>query len=88
MALTYPVTLRPDDNDTILVAFPDFPEAHTFGADHDDALARAADALETVIDAYIPTRRPIPAPRRASRRMRTVALSPTASLKVEIYRGT
>src|SRR5205823_1125937 len=28
--LWYPVTVELDTNDTILVSFPDFPEAHTF----------------------------------------------------------
>jgi len=32
----YPVRVAEDDNNTILVTFPDFPEAHTFG----DTLAR------------------------------------------------
>ena len=47
--LRYPVRLRPDTNDTILVSFPDFPEAHTFGDDRNEALARAADLLEDVL---------------------------------------
>ena len=55
--LTCPVTLERDDNGTILVSFPDLPEAHTFGADESDALERAKDALATVIDAYIKDRR-------------------------------
>ena len=59
---TYPVTVQDDDNDTILVLFPDFPEAATFGDTKEEALARAVDALETVIDAYIADRRQIPAP--------------------------
>jgi len=61
-AYAYPVELRPDDNDTIRVSFPDVPEAHTFGENRAEALARAKDALATVIDAYIKDRRPIPAP--------------------------
>ncbi len=60
--MRYPVRLTKDDNDTILVDFPDFPEAHTFGDDREEALARSVDALETIIDAYIKDRRPIPAP--------------------------
>lgn len=60
--MDYPVTLERDSNKTILVSFPDFPEAHTFGEDEADALARAADALATAIDAYIKDRRDIPLP--------------------------
>jgi antitoxin HicB len=58
--MDYPVILERDDNDTILVSFPDFPEAHTFGNNEQDALDHAVDALATVIDAYIKDRRDIP----------------------------
>lgn len=60
--MDYPVTLERDDNDTVLVSFPDFPEAHTFGNDEADALEHAVDALATVIDAYIKDKREIPLP--------------------------
>lgn len=60
--MDYSIKLERDDNDTILVSFPDFPEAHTYGDDDQDALAHAADALATVIDAYIKERRDIPLP--------------------------
>lgn len=60
--MDYPVTLERDDNDTILVSFPDFPEAHTFGTDEADALTHAQDALATAIDAYIKDKRAVPLP--------------------------
>ena len=60
--MDYPVRLERDDNDTILVSFPDFPEAHTYGDSVEDALTRAPDALATAIDAYIKDRRDIPLP--------------------------
>jgi len=44
--LNYPVTLK-KDGDTILVTFRDVPEAITFGADKEEALRNAVDALET-----------------------------------------
>jgi antitoxin HicB len=60
--LSYRIELEPDDNDTILVSFPDFPEGHTFGDTEEEAIARASDALETVIGAYIKGRRSLPSP--------------------------
>ena len=39
--LRYPVTLERNFTGTILVSFPDIPEAHTFGGDREEALARA-----------------------------------------------
>jgi len=60
--MDYPVKLEQDDNGTVLVSFPDFPEAHTFGDDIEGALRHAEDALATAIDAYIKDRRDIPLP--------------------------
>ena len=60
--LRYPVRLERDTNGTILAGFPDVPEAHTFGEDRDEALARAVDALETAFMGYIEDRRAIPHP--------------------------
>jgi antitoxin HicB len=60
--MDYPITLERDDNGTLLVSFLDFPEAHTFGDDVEEALQRAPDALATAIDAYIKDRRDIPLP--------------------------
>ncbi|HTI39292.1 MAG TPA: type II toxin-antitoxin system HicB family antitoxin [Vicinamibacterales bacterium] len=81
--LRYTVKLTPDDNGTLLVTLPDFPEAHTFGEDKEEALARAVDAAETVIDAYIRDRRPIPAPSPLTGD--GIALSAIVDAKVQIY---
>lgn len=55
----YPVTLTPDDG-TVLVTFADVPEAITFGADEDEALMNAIDALETGLSFYLDARKPLP----------------------------
>ena len=57
----YPAILTPDDNGTVLVTFPDVPEAITFGDDEEDALCQAVDALETALSFYVEARRPLPA---------------------------
>ena len=82
--MDYPVTLERDDNDTILVSFVDFPEAHTFGDTEEEALTRAADALATVIDAYIKDRRPIPLPSATVTRHR-VTMPALVETKVHLY---
>jgi antitoxin HicB len=82
--MDYPVTLERDDNDTVLVGFPDFPEAHTFGEDESDALERAKDALATVIDAYIKDRRDIPSPSALVARHR-VTVPALVEAKVRLY---
>jgi antitoxin HicB len=60
--IDYRVVLERDDNGTVLVTFPDWPEAHTFGETEEEALERAPAALASVIDAYIKARRPLKAP--------------------------
>jgi len=81
--LAYRVRLARDDNDTVLVDFPDFPEAHTFGNDNEDALIHARDALETIIDAYMKNRRPVPLPSAGAGRR--IELPARAAAKLELY---
>jgi antitoxin HicB len=82
--MDYPVKLERDDNDTILVSFPDFPEAHTYGDDVEDALKRAPAALATVIDAYIKDRRDIPLPSAVVTKYR-VTVPALVETKVRLY---
>jgi antitoxin HicB len=82
--MDYPAKLERDDNGTILVSFPDFPEAHTFGETIEEALARGADALATVVDAYIKDRRDIPLPSAKAARYR-VELPALSEAKVRLY---
>ena len=82
--MDYPIRLERDDNDTILVSFPDFPEAHTFGDTEADALVHARDALATVIDAYIKDRRAIPLPSAMIVKHR-VAMPALVAAKVRLY---
>jgi antitoxin HicB len=79
--LDYPVTLEPDDNDTILVSFVDLP-AHTFGEDREDALRHAVDALATILDAFIKDGREIPAPSKGKIRVQVPAL---IEAKIRLY---
>ena len=82
--LRYPIKIA-KDGDGYTVRFPDFPEAHTFGEDRDEAKVRAVDALATVIDAYMEDRRPIPTP--SAVRRDSAALPPLMALSVELYRA-
>ncbi len=82
--LRYPVKLEHDTNGTILVGFPDVPEAHTFGADRDEALARAVDALETALMLYMDDRQAIPKPSR-SKRGPYIVLPALTEAKLALY---
>jgi antitoxin HicB len=83
--LNYPVTLEPDDNGTVLVGFPDFPEANSVGDNEAEALQNAVDALETAIEMYIDARKPVPLPSAAKRGQRTVALPALPIAKVLLW---
>ena len=59
--MQYAIRLSKDDNGTFLVRVPDVPEAITYGDTKEEALARVVDAILTVFDECIRSRRPIPA---------------------------
>lgn len=85
--MIYPVKLEPDSNGTLLATFPDFPEATTFGADRDEALLHAAEALKTVIAARIDDREDIPAPPAVTGGSDRVALPALVAAKVRLWQA-
>ena len=52
MNVSYLIKLEPDDNGTLLVTCPEFPEVTTFGENQEDAVARAREAIEEAIRAH------------------------------------
>jgi len=82
----YPVTLTPD-GDSVLVSFVDVPEAITFGADEDQALLQAVDALETALSFYIDARKPLPPASKAQRGQRCVRPSALTGAKLGVYQA-
>ncbi len=83
--LTYSVELTPDDNNTLLVTCPDIPELTSVGDDEDEALLNARDALESALELYQETRRPIPLPSPPTEGSVTVTLPAALSLKVLLH---
>lgn len=81
---TYAVELTPDDNGTLLASVLDVPGVHSFGDDEADALARAADALVTMLMARIRAHEDIPAPRR-HKAGPSVSLPALIGLKLALY---
>ena len=81
--LAYPIMLE-DDDGSVLVTSPDFPELTTFGEDQDETIARAADALEEAIAARIHDGKDIPRPTAGS----VCSTLPTlTAVKVMLYQG-
>jgi antitoxin HicB len=82
----YPVTLVPD-GDTVLVTFVDLPEAITFGANENEALLHAVDALEAGLSFYVDARKPLPTPSKPKRGQRTVRPSALECAKLGVYKA-
>ena len=81
--LSYPIHFENDDG-TIMVTSPDFPELTTFGEDRNEALARAIDALEEAISARIHLSQEIPSPSHGKTRANLPTLT---AVKVILYQG-
>ncbi|WP_141118657.1 type II toxin-antitoxin system HicB family antitoxin [Pandoraea sp. PE-S2R-1] len=69
---TYPFTLERDTNGTLLVRFPDVPEAITVADDEADAHVQAREALEAALVLY--AKRPLPEPSCPNAGQATVTL--------------
>ena len=82
----YPVTLTPDDG-SVLVTFADVPEAITFGADEQEALMQAVDALESGLSFYVDARQPLPLPSKPKRGQKTVRPSALECAKLGVYQA-
>jgi antitoxin HicB len=82
--ISYRVKLQ-DDEGTVLVTSPDFPELVTFGDDEADALSYAVGAFEEAIAARISHREEIPSPSKGKASDPRVILPVQAAVKVLLY---
>lgn len=80
--MKYPATFTPADEGGFVVTFRDIPEAIAQGDDEEKSLKEAQDALVTAMDFYFEDSRPVPAPSKARRGERLVALPLSVSAKV------
>jgi len=88
MRLIYPVDVTehggPPDEAGFTVAFPDLPEAVTWGDTLDEALVNATDCLEEALAARILAREVLPVP-SAARGRPTIAPGSLIGAKVALY---
>lgn len=70
---------------TILVRFPDLPEALTEGKSEADAMAQAADCLEEAIAGRISRGEGIPLPSRARKGQRMIPVPAPTAGKAALY---
>ena len=80
--LAYPVKLKTDTNGSLLVTFPDIPEAATSAHNQMKALINALEALESALEFYFEDGRPVPMPSAPKRGQQTVTLPASMSAKV------
>ena len=82
----YPAKLEAQGDSTLLVSFPDIPEALTEGATRAKALTEAADCLVAALGGYVNDRRDIPHPSPARTRP-LVELPALVAAKLALYRA-
>ena len=82
--LRWPIELELQDDGSILVSFPDIPEALTEGETEAVALVQAQDCLIAALGGYVGDRRAIPWPSPALGRI-TVVLPALAAAKIALY---
>lgn len=87
MRYAYPATLSQQPDGSLLVQFPDVPEALTSGNDRNEALHEAEDALAAALGGYVHSGRPLPAPSPVSPGSDLVALSPLVASKLALYQS-
>lgn len=80
--LAYPMRMRRDTNGSLLITFPDIPEAAASAHIDDDAPRQAREALESALEFYFEDERPVPMPSRPKRGQKTVDLPASMSIKV------
>lgn len=80
--LAYPVKMKPDTNGSLLVTFPDIPEAATSARNEAKAMHVALEALESALEFYFEDNRPVPMPSEPKRGQRTVTLPASMSAKI------
>ena len=81
--LAYPVRLR-FLGETVLLSFPDIPEALTEGDSEQDALDAGCDCLVAALGGYVQAGRPIPNPSTAPNSP-CIELSPIVTAKLALY---
>lgn len=80
MQYAYPASIENAEG-TVIIRFPDFPEAITEGPDRAAALREAVDLLDTAILFRLKDRGPLPPPSALRRGSRLVAASPSVAAK-------
>jgi antitoxin HicB len=81
----YPAVFKRDEDGRFLVGFPDFPTAHTDGADANEAMEEAIDCLGSSIAFAMADKADVPKPSRLKRGQRLVPVPLWIVGKLALY---
>ena len=81
----YPAVFRRDGDGRWLVGFPDFPNAHTDGADVSEATEEAIDCLGSCIAFAMADKASVPKPSRLKRGQKLVPVPLWIAAKLALY---
>ncbi len=87
MRYVFPAALAQDEDGRWVVTFPDVSEALTDGADRDEAMREAADALGAALAGYVHERRAIPIPTQSKPGQVSVCVPPLVAAKLALYQA-
>jgi len=82
---SYPAVFQTDEAGRVLVSFPDFPHAHTDGANVEEAFEESIDCLGSVLAEAIGARELIPSPSKLERGERAVPVPFWIAGKLALY---
>jgi len=81
----YPAVFERDEDKRFLVSFPDFPAAHTDGADANEAMEEAIDCLGSSIAFCMADKADVPKPSRPKRGQKLVPVPLWIVGKLALY---
>ena len=84
MDIQFPARLIEQDDDTLLVEFPDLPGALTYGRTPEEAIFNAREALSAYLASMLKHGEPIPTPARDPGHEMTVLITPDAKTQAAL----
>lgn len=81
----YPAAFEHDEDERLLVSFPDFPTAHTDWADANEAMEEAIDCLGSSIAFMMAGKADVPKPSRLKRGQKLVPVPSWIVAKLALY---
>ena len=85
LTFAYPAAFQRDEGGRLLVSFPDFPSAHTDGADPNEAMEEAIDCLGSSIAFAMADKAEVPKPSRLKRGQKRVPVPLWIVGKLALY---